>query len=171
MKFAISAIVIGATILLIEIQGSIRSNYQYDKLYGSYWSLADKSSTIEKKSEYMDKFVDALDASGMSGNNAVFLKTPDNSFETNLQALKSLQSRLHEIKKMDIKSFEYQTAIQQITAQEQGEARSMLDVFQGVWDLNNFWYEWSWIALLISILGVAMVGSGIVAVGVILDLR
>lgn len=120
--------------------------YTYNKEIGSYWSLADKSSSIDKKSEYIDKFVGALELSGLSGKyNAVFLTTPDNSFDYNLDALKTLQARLHEISNMDVTSFEYQTAIQQITAQEQGEAEAMLSVFYGVWWKKNHPLLWNWI--------------------------
>jgi hypothetical protein len=79
--------------------------------------------------------------------NAIFLKTPDNSFDENLIAIKTLQSRLKEISLMDVKSFEYQTAIQQITAQEQGEAQPMLQTFKQTWYLVHYPYLWNWIAV------------------------
>lgn len=112
----------------------IKSNYEYTKDYYSNWTLADKASTISQKAEYINKFVESLNNSGLQGSyNALIFTTPDNSFDQNFKALKSLQSRLESIKTMDENSFQYQSAIQQITAQEQGQAEDMLSVFSGCW--------------------------------------
>lgn len=128
---------------------AVRTDYIYKKEYSSYWNLADKASTIPQKSEYIDKFVFALESSNLQGtHDAVFLKTPNNSFDGNLEALKSLQLRLKEISKMDVSSFEYQTAIQQITAQEQGEAHEMLRIFRFCWYLHYHPLLWKWISAL-----------------------
>lgn len=43
---------------------------------------------------------------------------------------------------MDANSFQYNTAIQQITQQEQGEAIDMLSVFQGCWYKENYILLW-----------------------------
>ena len=50
---------------------------------------------------------------------------------------------------MNVQSFAYQTAIQQITQQEQGEAQYMLKVFQGSWMLIHYWYLWNWLSYVI----------------------
>jgi hypothetical protein len=125
---------------------AIKASYQYEAIIESMWSLADKSSTIPAKAQYVDRFVDALDQQGFGGKyNAIIFPTPDNSYDQNYAALKTLQSRLHEIATMDITSFQYQTAIQQITAQEQGEAHKMLNVFEGVWRKEHYPFLWNWI--------------------------
>ena len=141
-----------------DIANGIYGNYQYTRDFESYWQLADKASTIPQKSEYIDKFVSAIESGGFAGKyNALFMNTPDNSFDKNLEALKSLQGRLHEIEKMDITSFQYQTAIQQITAQEQGEAKNMLDVFSGIWWKEHHFWLWDWIAFC-QITGIILLG-------------
>lgn len=146
MKSLIFGWVVVLIWLTINIVSEIRKSYTYTNEFGSYWELADKSSTIEEKSKYINLFVEAFEKSGLQGEyNAVFYKTPTVSFDKNLLALKSLQQRLEEIKTMDIRSFEYQTAMQQITAQEQGEARDMLDVLQGCWTKNNYFLYWAWV--------------------------
>lgn len=135
--------------LAIDAGVGIVGYYQYSKQFSSYWSLAEKASSIEKKIEGIDKFVSALQQSNLSGKyDAIFLETPDNSFDENFAALRSLQTRLHEIKEMDIKSFEYQTALQQITQQEQTEAGEMLSVFSGVWWKDNHFMLWDWIGFI-----------------------
>lgn len=146
---------------------AIYSNYRYERDIASYWNLADKSSTISQKAEYMDKFVTALETSGLRGRyNALIMQTPDNSFDSNLVALKTLQSRLHQIQTMDLSSFEYQTAIQQITAQEQGEAGRMLDVFRGVWYQEHYFMLWDWVGgIQIGIMLVAMIIIVIIWIG------
>jgi hypothetical protein len=138
--------IIASILLMFSIGGGIIGHYQLEKSIMSYWDLADKASTIEKKSEYIDKFVEALNKEKYEGKyNAIFLETPNNSFDTNYEMLKTFQFRLKEIQTMDIKSFEYQTAIQQITQQEQGEAGEMLSVFIGIWWKTNYFLLWNWI--------------------------
>jgi hypothetical protein len=158
MNKVLGYVMLGLSILLFCIGGimSIVAEYNYDKYYASYWSLADKSSTLEAKSVYVGQFVDRLNASrqGFADYNAVFLTTPDNSFDRNFQALISLRDRLHTISQMNESDFAYQTAIQQITAQEQGEATQMLQVFHGCYFLRSYPLLWNWYMLIaVAIIG------------------
>lgn len=143
-----------ATLLItISISVDIIGSYQYENEIKSYWQLADKASTVENKSIYIDKFVESLENLRFEGkHDALYLSTPNNSFDSNLEALKTLQQRLQEIKKMDVTSFEYQTAMQQITEQEQGDAKNMLNVFSGIWWKEHHILLWGWIALIQIIL-------------------
>jgi endonuclease IV len=119
-------------------------HYQYINEVGSHWEMADRASTIAQKSEYIDRFVDALEDCDLYGmNDALFYPNAVNSFDENMKALKSLQNRLNEIKGMDESSFEYQTALQQITSQEQGEAIGMLHVLSGCWAKANYYTSWN----------------------------
>jgi len=132
--------------------------YTFDKIALSYWKLADKSSTLEAKSYYIDKFVESLENLKFSEYNAIFFKTPNNNVRKNLETLKTLQNRLKKAKQMDVNSFEYQKAIEQITAQEQGEAKGMIDTIKGGWKLANYPLFWKpifvFICCLISLIGV-----------------
>lgn len=159
--------IIGICLLMIGgyIIADVCAHYEFERDIHSYWSLADKASSIEKKSEYLDQFVDALEKSRLAANDAVFFTTPDNSRDKNLEVLHSLQDRLHEIKQMDVSSLEYQQAMAQITAQEQGEAHHMLWTLEGCWYLSNHPMLWGWIeasalilfvlALVVALLGLA----------------
>lgn len=141
-------VVLVCVFVILDITIGVYGWYRYSRDIGSYWSLAEKASTINQKADYIDKFVQALEGQGMSGQyNAVFFQTPDNSFDKNMEALKSLQTRLCEIKTMDITSFQYQTAIQQITAQEQGEANEMMGVFRGIWWKTHYLLLWNWMLI------------------------
>ncbi len=139
----------GVTILWLVtlIVAYVLADYDYSKQIESYWALAEKASTIQQKSAYLDRFVAALEATQLAENNALFLKTPDNNVSHNMTALKSLQGRMHEIIRMDPSSFQYQQAMYQITAQEQGEAKEMLQVFSGAWWLEHHLFLWAWIGL------------------------
>ena len=131
----------------------MRASYQYENTIAYEWKLADKSSTITAKQEHLDKFIANLKNQHLEGtHNSWIFPTPDNSFDANFAALETLQTRLHEISGMDVKSFEYQTAIQQITAQEQGEARPMLETFEGCWFITNHFLLWDWVGALIGII-------------------
>lgn len=154
--------IVSTLFLIIDIGIGIIGHYKLEKDVFSYWNIADKASTIEKKSEYIDKFVEAIEKQKFEGKyNAIILTTPDNSYEYNFIALKSFQDRLNEIQNMDIKSFEYQTAIQQITSQEQGEAAPMLSVFKGLWWKENHLMLWKWIAVVQILLFISLLIAGI----------
>jgi hypothetical protein len=135
--------------LTLTIIFGVKSNYEYNKQIKCYWELSDKAATISQKSVQIDKFVTQLENSGLQGKyDAIWLTTPDNSFDENLIAVKTLQSRLHQLDTMDANSFQYNTAIQQITQQEQGEAYSMLSVFSGCWYKEHYILLWNWVCML-----------------------
>lgn len=147
MKFSTIIIIISSFLLASDIFVLVRGRYEYSKEYQSYWDLAEKASSIEKKIEGIDRFVTALEGSGLHDHHdALWMDTPNNGFNENFEALKSLQKRLHEISTMNVASFEYQTAMQQITQQEQNESGEMLEVFSGIWWKLNHIFLWGWIA-------------------------
>ncbi len=165
-KQGIISISIGVLWLVVMIFFATIGNYHYERDYESYWNLAEKASTIQQKAVYIDKFVSEFKGKGFDGDyNAVFFKTPDNSFDKNMEALQSLKTRLDEIQKMNVASFEYQTAIQQITAQEQGEAQAMLDVFSGIWWKNSYIFLWDWVAGIEIICSILLIAIGFVKIG------
>jgi hypothetical protein len=132
--------------LVISIIFTIGADYKYDNTIYSQWTLADKASTIEQKAINVDNFIKALENSNLTGlHDALIFKTPNNSFDDNFKALKTLQQRLKSIQTMNPNSFEYNTAIQQITAQEQGEALEMLKVFKRCWYLKHYPFLWGWV--------------------------
>lgn len=148
VTISLLAVICGIAHLVIT---DVRSRYNYEKDYLSHWELADKSSTISAKLIHITAFVDALEEGNkqreFAGHDAVFLKTPTISMRANLTAITSLRDRLSEIGSMSPSSFEYNTAIQQITAQEQGEAWHMLQVFYGCYKLASYPVAWGWICL------------------------
>lgn len=168
-------IVFGVFLAVILTYGQIVCKYNYQKRYSSHWHLADKSSTIPAKETHINAFVKALKdgkARGeFSDNNAIFLKTPDNNFDANYAAVETLAQRLKEIQQMDPKSFEYNTAIQQITEQEQGEAHKLMAVFYGCYELSNYFYVWGWIGGVVMTLMVCCIVGGICLFGFWLDNR
>lgn len=134
---------------------------EYDREIASFWSLSEKASTLPVKAAYLNQFVAAVDGAHLQGNNALFYKNPDNDITQNLVALHSLQTRMNEIQGMDVTSFQYQQAISQITAQEQGEATRMLSNIEGVWYLTYHPFLWEWVDLFrwLGMLGLLCVGG------------
>lgn len=142
----------GIIALIAYIAFAFSAFNDYSNQHANYWDLADKSSSIEDKYIYIDKMVESLESSNLQGHhNALLYKNPSNNFDNNLKALTSLRDRLNEIKCMNVSSFEYQTAMSQITAQEQGEAEAMLAVIQGCWFKEHHFFLWNWIAVVIVI--------------------
>jgi hypothetical protein len=115
----------------------------------SYWNLADKSSTLEAKCDNIDKFVAAINKETFTTNNAWLYPNINNSIEYNKAALLTLQKRLHEIKRLDPNSLAYATSIQQITAQEQGEAQYMIGEIYGCLYKATYSMYWGWLSVLI----------------------
>jgi len=138
---------LGVILFALLIVQAVVANYNYEKKYLSYWELSDRSSTIIAKEQYITQFVDAInqDRGSFADYNAVFLKTPQNSFDNNLKAVTTLRDRLKDIENMNESDFAYQTAIQQITSQEQGEAGNLLKVIGGTYYLGSYPLQWSWI--------------------------
>ena len=154
--------VIGVVLIIRQLVCAISVGYHYEQEIGYNWALADKSSTIAAKEEHIAKFVSAIESKRdkFADYNAIFLKTPDNCLSNNLVALKTLADRLHDISKMDETSFAYQTAIQQITAQEQGEASELISVIRGCYVLSTSTLVWSWIGLVVTIFCLVLMFAG-----------
>lgn len=145
-RFGQLLVLVGIIGLFAYMINGIRSDYEYEETVYSYWQLSHKSSTLEKKSENLDIFVNKLSELGLEGkHDAIIFETKNNSFDENMITLKSLQDRLVQIKNMDVSSFAYQTAILQITEQEQGHASSMLGVLDGVWYKEYHFMLWGWV--------------------------
>jgi multisubunit Na+/H+ antiporter MnhG subunit len=145
VTFGLSLVVVGLILIVLASIGLVKANYEWERDFGSHWSLADKASTIPQKAKHIDDFVNALEAADLAGtHNAAVFPTLDNSFDANLIALKTLRSRLQEMQTMDVTGFAYQTAIQQVTEQEQGEAQKMIDVFSGAWRKKHHPTIWDW---------------------------
>jgi hypothetical protein len=166
LKIAIICIIVGLVMAAWQIRTAVIANYQLENNYTQLWKLSDKSSTIPAKQKYIAQFVAALKAGqakgDFAGHDAKWLQTPNNDFGQNLTALKSLEGRLDEIQKMDPTSFQYNTAIEQITKQEQGEAGPMMNVFKGCYLLQNYPMVWGWICgIFIAIEAALIIVGGI----------
>lgn len=151
---------ISLMILALPMGTGMYANYTLERDYKQEWHLADKSSTIEAKSNHIDNFVKKVEDGYAKGEfatyDAIIFKTDNNRFDKNLEALKTLAQRLDELEGMDPNSFQYNTAIQQITQQEQGEAQAMIGVFAGAYCLANYPLAWGWIGgslVLLSVIG------------------
>ena len=149
MKTGIILTVLSVLAWILYIGFAIKADYQYERDIQCHWNLADKASTIAQKSKHINDFVAALESQKFTNKyNAIWLTTQNNGFDGNLKALKTLQERLKIIEKMDENTFQYHTAIQQITEQEQGQASEMLSVFQGVWYKEHYILLWNWICVI-----------------------
>lgn len=169
-KLWITSTVVLGVLSLVFVRGCVRANYEYERTVGSFWNLSVKASTLELKADYLNRFVAAVDSAHLSGNDAIFFPTPDNSIEQNLMALHSLQQRMSEIRGMDVTSFQYQQAISQITSQEQDEATAMLSVIQGRWFLDHHLIFWDWVGGIIGFsVIVGFVLSGVCLLAVVLE--
>lgn len=166
--FGLLLIVVGLSLAFFRGCNHRDQCWEYKNKAGNLWELADKASTIEQKSAYLDAFISKVESFGLSGcNSNLYYQTPSSGFNQNLIALKSLQLRLKKIKNMDENSLAYQTAIEQITAQEQGEAGNILYVIEECYYKKNYYSYWNnWI-----ITGMVILEFGLMIVGIIMIIR
>lgn len=161
----IALIVVGTLIIANQILCNVVAKYNYEKSYSNLWELADKSSTIPAKEKYILAFVNALKSGKAIGDfseyDAIWLKTPNNNFDANLAAVETLAQRLKEIQEMSPKTFEYNTAIQQITDQEQDQAHQLMGVLNGCYVLKKYWIAWSWIDGILVSAAIMMASIGV----------
>ena len=145
-----------------------KADIQWNEAAGKYWTLADRASTLEAKRTNINLFVSAIDKLNLKGtHNTIFFEQELNGFDANFTALKTLQTRLAEMNGMDQNSMAYQQAIQQITAQEQGDAEEMIGNIYGCWmkDQHMLLFGcvvgWLWLAVIIVIIvGVCAAWTG-----------
>lgn len=144
------------------IYNLVAENYYFEKDFKSSWELSDRSSTLQAKEQYMTQFIEELNnkSNQFTEYDAVFLKTPQNSFDNNLKAVTTLRDRLVDIKGMNESSFEYQTAIQQITAQEQGQADALIGTLRGCYDLKSYPITWAWLCVIYAIITFSLIAIG-----------
>jgi len=115
-------LIVGVLFLAFFINGGVQwsiQGYDFQQKVGNWFILADSASDAKTKAFYFDKFVDALEKEGLTtGHSAIYWQQPKSDLAENFKVVQSLQTRLHDIVQMDTKSFEYQTALNQITLQE-----------------------------------------------------
>lgn len=124
--------------------------------------MADRSSSIDEKSRLVGKFVEALKLHDHARYNALILRSPVDSFDANMQALESLNSRLASLKSMDLESLSYQMAIKQITKQEQGQAQDMLKVFYGCYIMAKSVLIWNWVGTVMAFVSLVIGCLGLI---------
>lgn len=142
----------------------ISHGIQANNEFVGYWQIASRSSTIEKKSEYLDKYIAAIEKLKLNeGYSAIIFRKYNNYMPNNYDAIKSLQKRLHEVKGLDVKSFAYQTAIQQITGQEWDEADELVGEFEYKYYNEHSLYvrgAYDWISLF-GFIYMFLIGGGL----------
>lgn len=154
-------LLIGLPLGIATVYQMVAGNYSWDNDFGSHWELADKSSTLADKAKHLDTFVSVLGKSKLEGSHhAVFYKTPTNSFDANFAAASTLNTRLASLKDAAPDSMAYQQAIQQITAQEQGEGGAMVDTLKGCYIKSHYPLAWAWWCLLAVVLSGALLLFG-----------
>jgi len=166
--WGILLLLIGAILAGILIQQGVKEHYDFKTNYKSYWELSDRSSTLQAKEQYISQFVEQinLNKDKFAEYNAVIFKTPQSGFENNLKAVETLRDRLISIQGMNETDFAYQTAIQQVTEQEQGEAQSMLSDIEGCFTLKNYPIIWEWYGLIVLVVSVMFITTGVILIAI-----
>jgi len=156
-KVGVFLLVVGILFSGYRIYQRVDAKYEYQSKIGNNWELADRAATLSQKSEYIDKYVNALSKENLEETyDALFYPNAENAFDENMKALKSLQGRLKDISKMDENSFAYQTALHQITEQEQGQAQGLTETLKNCWYKQHHYTLWNgllfWLFLAIEVI-------------------
>lgn len=152
-------LIISILAIVLYIIFGISSMNKYDTDFGANWQLSKSAATIEQKSIYIDKFVQDIEKGGFEGKfDAIFNPNDNNSYEQNLIVLKTLQQRLHELKILPMTSFDYNTALQQLTVQQDRISNNMIYTFSGIWYKEHHFLLWNWICFV----GICFFSIGII---------
>lgn len=120
------------------------ANYEYKDKIGCYWDLAQRSSEISQRKEYIDKFIFELEKCHLDNiHNALFSPNNENDFTYNFNALKSLRNQLKDISYMTKGSLEYEIAFLQITLQDQGKEYEFVKNIYCCWEKKYHYTYWN----------------------------
>lgn len=152
-----------AIIIAIALSvGTYMASFSYKQNVESYLSMADDASTASLKLEHLLEYKKSV-LKVVKGNDARFIfKTPQTKKAAQMAILDSLIDRVSTTAEMEPDSFEYQTAMNQITGQEfRGTINSTNKMFFGMYSRQNGWNSFLWmngiwlITLLIVLLAAA----------------
>ena len=159
MKTGITLFIIGIGMLITLIVVSIKADWKIDQHFMSQATLTDRASTIESKSLHMTLLMEGIDKEKISGHNAYWLETSDNSYDSNYVILKEYQQRLIESLCMDVTSLEYQASIAQLSI---CKVYSSLSVIKSIWYKEHYPILWNWVGGLLWLLSIAILVTGII---------
>jgi hypothetical protein len=131
--------------------------YNYRQQVSGYLMLADDASTAKLKLEYIEQYKDAVHKHVYGKNARYIWKTPQTNINYQKNVLDSLVDRVKQTSLLDEKSFEYQTAMNQITGQEfEGAMSSTNSLFYDAYKRQRGWSyylrangAWWWIWCLV----------------------
>ena len=141
----LSVLIVGASLAC----GLIYALYSYNVNVSQYVQLADDASTATQKLVYLQKYEEAIHKH-IARNDARFIFTRERwTRDKQLEILATLQTRLQEAAAMNPLSFEYQTAINQITGQEFDHALQDINkIIEDCWFRQSglaifcLWFQW-----------------------------
>ena len=116
MRLLIS--IIGIVVVAALSIGAYWVGYTYDREVGGYLSLADDASTAPLKLQYLGQYREAVHSIVTGEDARLVFTTPQTKAAHQFVVLDSLLQRVGEVAALDVSSFEYQVAMDQITGQE-----------------------------------------------------
>jgi len=117
---------------------SIRNGYMWENTVNSYFELADRASSIDKKLEYLKQYRAALMEKGLNAGQSRYVRpTPASDLSNQMIILDTLIIRMEDAQKLSSSSLEYQQAIKQITTDEFQGFNSC--VFANGWARKSVW--------------------------------
>lgn len=136
-----------------------KSDYEIENDFVSHAYLTAKSPTIESKLLHMNLLIEGIDECHLSGHNAFWFKTPNNSYDSNYMVLKNYQNRLLESRYMDVTSFEYQAAI---THLENCNVHESLSVIKSIWYKEHYQLLWDWVGVCFWLFSLVLIIWGVI---------
>lgn len=117
---------ISAILFILAMVLGIYTAYHYNVDCGQYLSLADDASTANAKLVYLKEYKDAVSQIKEENANYIFQQKRYTKSEQ-LKVLDTLINRLEITSQMDVKSFEYQQAMYQISGQEMNHTLEVIN--------------------------------------------
>ena len=110
--------IIGTLVVAALSLGAYWVGYTYDREAGGYLGLADDASTAPLKLQYLEQYREAVHRLVTGKDARLVFGTPQTKVAHQFVVLDSLLERVGEVAALDVSSFEYQVAMDQITGQE-----------------------------------------------------
>jgi len=136
--------------------GGIYLSYGYDVKMGQYIRLADDASTAEAKLGYLQKYQEAVEQNIVRNQARFIFQKERLTRDRQLSILSTLKVRLQDAANMNQSSFEYQTAMNQITGQEFNHALGELSrIISDCWlrqsalAVFGLWFAWIPLAVVV----------------------
>ena len=115
-KIAIIWLIVLIILIATSVLGTVIANYRYETDLGGYYVRACTAANAKLMNSHLGEVEQAFRDKGWTTGYTVYVfKTPENDLSLIFEQLLDFRARLTSISEMDVQSFEYQKALEEVT--------------------------------------------------------